>query len=508
MWDRMLEAIQNLPETWQHTRYKNVLSFKRALKRYEDEGYISIVSGKWLNANASVIVGDVADFLLAQYCLPIKYTTPELLKVYESVRESKGWKTLSERAVNAWLDKTEQKRIWMLQRDGVDEYMKYFGHTLTRKRAQWFPNAWWSIDGTKLDWIHFADNKMKMAAQLKIDVVFDVHSEKIIGWDIAYSENHAAHFRAIKMAVNNAGCRPHLFTYDRQSGHTSNKMKELYDKLPAKGGTHYPHKAGRKSSPAEQIFNRLQQQVISKMWFSDKQGIKVRKAINRPNTDFIVEYKNALPTVDELVKWWITAVNMWNDGKQEDWEYSRNERYNEETEHREEISIMDQLSMFWIDETKPKIYQPFGMALTVEGKDYLYEVYDESNNVDLEFRRKYVREKLIVRYDPERLDEFVGLYELTPNGEKRFVAYAQSKRMHESIPILKRLDADVWLKKDMDVNPNEKSRDQEAYERLLQRTGIGVEEMMAAQELNVKFQGKQPKEEQMETDKTSFYSKF
>lgn len=508
MWDRMLEAIQNLPETWQHTRYKNVLSFKRALKRYEDEGYISIVSGKWLNANASVIVGDVADFLLAQYCLPIKYTTPELLKIYENVRESKGWKSLSERAVNAWLDKTEQKRIWMLARDGREEYMKAFGHTVTRKRSEWFPNAWWAIDGTKLDLVHFANNKQKMAAELKINVVFDVYSEKIIGWDIAYSENHASHFRAIKMAVNEAGCRPFLFTYDKQSGHTSGRMQDLYDRLPAKGGTHYSHKVGRKSSPAEQIFNRLQQQVISKMWFSDKQGIKVRTAKNRPNTDFIVEYKTALPTVDEFNKIFTALVNKWNAGKQDDWEFTRTQMYNQETEHREEIDILDQLSMFWIDETNPKIYQPYGMELSVEGKDYLYEVYDEANEIDEEFRRKYVREKLIVRYDPERLSEFVGLYELTPSGEKKFVAYAQSKRNHETIPILKREAADEWLKKDVSVRDSELKRDQEAYERLIQRTGITRESLIEEQELMVKFQGHLPKEEQMETDRTSFYSKF
>ena len=413
-----------------------------------------------------------------------------------------------QRAVGAWLDKTEQKRIWMLARDGKDNYMKHFGHTVTRNRSQWFPNAWWAIDGTKLDLVHFANNKQKMAAELKINVVFDVHSEKIIGWDIAYSENHASHFRAIKMAVNEAGCRPHLFTYDKQSGHTSAKMQDLYNKLPAKGGTHYSHKVGRKSSPAEQIFNRLQQQVISKMWFSDKQGIKVRTATNRPNTDFIVEYKEALPTVDELMNWWIIAVNKWNAGKQEGWEYSRTERYNEPTEHRQEISIMDQLSMFWIDETKPKIYYGHGMPLTVEGRDYLYEVYDENNAIDIEFRRKYVREKLIVRYDPERLDEFVGLYELTASGEKTFVAYAQSKRLHESIPILKRDDADVWLKKDVSARNDEETRDQQAYERLTQRTGITREVLIELQELDAKFQGKLQKAEQMETDTASFYSKF
>ena len=508
MWDRMLEAIGNLPENWLHTRYKNVLSFKRAVKKYEDEGYSSIVSGKWMNSNPSKIVDDVADFIMSQYCLPIKYTITEVLRIYESVREAKGWKQLSERSIGAWLDKTEQKRIWMLARDGKDEYMKHFGHTVSRNRTQWFPNAWWAIDGTKLDLVHFANNSQKMAAELKINVVFDVYSERIIGWDIAYSENHASHFRAIKAAVNESGCRPFLFTYDKQSGHTSTKMQDLYDKLPAKGGTHYSHKVGRKSSPAEQIFNRLQQQVISKMWFSDKQGIKVRTATNKPNTDFIVEYKSALPTVDEFNKIFSALVNKWNAGKQENWTINRNQMYAQATEHREEINLMDQLSMFWIDETKSKKYYAHGMPLTVEGQDYLYEVYDETNNVDLEFRRKYVGENLIVRYDPERLDDFIGLYELTPSGEKRFIAYAQSKRMHESIPVLMKENSKSLLLQDIEVRNAELQRDHEAYERLINRTGITRESMIEEQELMIKFQGVVPKQEQMETDKSSFYSKF
>lgn len=508
MWDRMLEAIGNLPETWMHTRYKNVVSFKRAIQKYDDESYGSIVSGKWMNSNPSKIIGDVADFILSQYCLPVKYTITDVLRIYESVRENKGWKSLTERAVGTWLDKAEQKRIWMLARDGREEYMKHFGHTVTRNRTQWFPNAWWAIDGTKLDLVHFANNKQKMAAELKINVVFDVYSEKIIGWDIAYTENHASHFRAIKMAVNEAGCRPFLFTYDKQSGHTSNKMQDLYDKLPAKGGTHYSHKVGRKSSPAEQIFNRLQQQVISKMWFSDKQSIKVRTANNKPNTDFIVEYKSALPTVDEFNKIFQALVNKWNAGKQEDWDYNRTQMYDQETEHREEINIMDQLSMFWIDETKTKKYYAHGMPLTVEGKDYIYEVYDEANNVDLDFRRKFVGENLIVRYDPERLDEFVGLYELTPSGEKRFVAYAQSKRMHESIPVLMKDNSKELLLRDISIRDIELKRDQEAYERLIQRTGISRESLIEEQELMVKFQGHLPKKEQMETDSSGFYSRF
>lgn len=508
MWERMLTAIQNLPSTWLHTRYKNVLSFRRAFKKYEDDGYASIVSGKWLNTNSTKIADDVADWILAQYCLPIKYTISEVHALYDSVREIKGWKPVSERAMGLWLDKTEQKRIWMLARDGREEYMKVFGHTVTRSRSQWFPNAWWAIDGTKLDLVHFANNKQKMAAELKINVVFDVYSEKIIGWDIAYSENHASHFRAIKQAVNVSGCRPFLFTYDKQSGHTSQRMQDLYDRLPAKGGTHYSHKVGRKSSPAEQIFNRLQQQVISKMWFSDKQGIKVRKATNRPNTDFIVEYKNALPTVDEFNKIFLALVNKWNAGKQEGWTISRNEKFEQKTEHQEAINMMDQLSLFWIDETKEKKYYSHGLPLTVEGKDYLFEVYDAAGKVDIDFRRKWVNEKLIVRYDPEYLNDYVALYELTPSGEKRFVAYAQTKRTHESIPVLMKENSKAQLLEDISIRDAELKRDQDAYEKLLERTGISREALIEEQELMVKMQGHLPKEEQMNTDKNTFYSRF
>ncbi len=115
---------------------------------------------------------------------------------------------------------------------------------------------------------------------------------------------------------------------------------------------------------------------------------------------------------------------------------------------------------------------------------------------------------MIVRYEPERLDEFVGLYELTPSGEKRFVAYAQSKRMHESIPVLMKENSKALLLKDVEARDLEFKRDQEAYERLIERTGISRESLIEEQELMVKFQGHLPKEAQMETDSGAFHSRF
>ena len=500
MWQKMLESIQNLPSSWLHKRYSNLQSFKRSLKRFQTEGYESIVSGKFLNDNSAKITGEVAEFLLAQYFLPVKYTVPELMDIYNDVRISKGWPEITERAVNTWLEKPEQKRKWFIRRHGREGFMKVFGHTLTRDKSEWFPNSYWAIDGTKLDLVHYSANSTKMGAELKINLLFDIYSEKIIGWDLALSENHASHFRTVKMAVNTAGCKPYLFTYDKQSGHTSARMQDLYSRLVAHGGTHYSHKVGRKSSPAEQIINRFQQQMISKMWYSDKQSIKVRKLDNKPNMDFLVEYKEGLPTKEELYKVVAVLVDRWNNMKKRSFAYTRNEMYAEEPLKYEPIDTLDMISMFWIEETKPKKYYGSGMPMTVEGKDYEYEVYNADGSIDMDFRRKYVGEKLIVRYDPEYLNEMVELWELTDSGDKRFLAHALPKRKHQVIPALMHPGADEWRIKDMEVREQEYLQVLRECEEIEQRTGITVERLIEQQELAVKMHGKMPKELEMATD--------
>ncbi|MGV0980452.1 integrase catalytic domain-containing protein [Empedobacter falsenii] len=509
MWSKMLEAIQNLPTTWLHTRYKNELSFKRAFKKYLNDGYEANVSGKFLNTNTVKITGDIADFLLAQYCLPIKYSVPEVMDVYNEVREKNGWKSIAEKTILTWLNKPEQMRKWYAARHGKDAYMKKYGHSLSRDRSDFFPNSWWSIDGTKLDWVHYEDNKQKMAASMKIDVVFDVYSEKIIGWDIAFTENHAAHFRAIKQAVNVAGARPYLLTYDNQSGHKSSKMQDLYDRLMPEKGTHYPHMVGRKTgSPAEQIFNRLQQQVIGKMWFSDKQSIKVRKEDNKPNTDFLIEFKGALPTKEELWQWFELAVIQWNSKSRRDMTICRNDLYAEEAPFRSELDYMDQMSLFWLDESKPKKYYGHGMPMTVEGKDYLFEVYDENGQIDMEFRRNYVGEQLIVRYDPEQLDQYIALYKLNAKNEKVFVAYAEKKRTYQQIPVLMKEHSRDQMLKDIAVREDEFKRDLAEAEAIMKRAGVTVETMIEDQETAMKFKGHLPKEEQMQADIDEYHRKW
>lgn len=509
LWENISNAVNQLSsEKFPHSVPGNLRSIERAYKKYKTEGYGSLVHGGVGNDNRTKIAGDIADYILATYCLPNKPMIPTVLALYDSARVKKGWPTLSESAIQQFLDKPENQRIWTLGRHGRDEYDRKFGHKLSRDRSQWFPNAYWAIDGSKLDWIHYFDNDLGMAAKLKMNPVFDVYSEVILGNSYSETERHTDHFTSLKAAMNFTQSRPFKLTYDNQSGHKSKRMQELYDGLIAQGGgVHHPTKAYAKSNPAEQIFNRFQQQVISTFWFSDKQSIKSRDINNTPNIDFIKSHKHQLMNKKQLFKAWELAVKKWNNaphpliaGK------TRLEVYQETATMTESIDFLEMINLFWVDESKLIKYGNDGLTIHISGEKYMFEVYDADNKIDIEFRRLNIGKRFIVRYDPEELGSYVQLLELTAEGEKVFSAHAQPKRKHQEIPVLfKDGEKELWHQ-DFSVREMELERDKKQLAALRQKTGITPEQLIEDQELMIKMGGDLPKDTRSDVEANSVFS--
>ncbi len=531
LWTRFTKSIHNLSSEIKERYTFNLPTNPRALrakyeacilqkanKRYSRTGLEGLIHDNYCNNNSTKITDEIGDWLMAYYCLPLNYSIYELWKEYNKVRCENGWTVLSEGGIHNFIMKPENERIWTLARDGEDAYIKKYGHTLSKDKNRLFPNAHWAIDGTKLDAVHYWDTTSKMAAVCKINVVIDVYSEKILGYSFSMTENHVDHFIAVKSAVNEAGAKPYLFTYDAQSAHRSKRMQQLYTKLIEKGGAHYHHKVGRKSNPIEHVFNRLQQQVIMKRWFSDGQSIKSKQERSKANMDFIHENKGALPTFEELQMHWEIMVEEWNSmTRSKKTTKTRNEFYQETSTYSKEIDIQERISMFWIDETKPKKYYAHGMPLTVAGEDYLFEVYDADGQIDLDFRRKYVQQKMIVSYDPEYLDNYVALYRLNENEEKVFVAYAEKKRRNVEVAMLQKDGERAQMLKDLEVREKEKANDWNDYLALVERTGISREALIEEQnswvdknnsEFSQKRVGYATKEENLESDSTSLFDKM
>lgn len=503
IWENVSDAVNQLNDKrWQHNLPSVAKRLKERYERYVSEGYASFIHKNEGNQHTAKIIGDRADFILAFYSLPNKLTIPMVHEEYNKVREENEWPTVTEASIYNFLFEPENERIWTLARHGKQTWANKFQHSLKRDKRSWFPNVYWAIDGTKLDWIHYEETSgNKMGAKLRINVIFDVYSEKIIGWSFSETEDHTDHFRAVKMAVNHAEKRPYLFTYDNQSGHKSARMQELYSNIIAvNGGVHYPHPAYKKNNPAEQLFKRIQQQVINRFWYSDGQSVTVKRDDNKPNLDFITENKHLLKSKAELYRAWETAVNLWNGAKHPHFEETRNEVYNHEMPMCEELSLAEIMQYMWINETRGNTYRREGITLTIKDRDYIFEVYNQDKTIDLEFRRKNVGKKFIVRYDPENLDVFVQLFEELPTGEKIFVANAEPKRMHIDIPVLMEDgDKQIWSI-DHKARQEEYNRDLADLEALRKRTGITPEKMIEQQELLVKFKGHLPKKEAIAID--------
>ncbi|MAX81719.1 MAG: hypothetical protein CL843_16275 [Crocinitomicaceae bacterium] len=496
-WINVTAAIHELDRgTYPHSIKNNHRAVKRKYDKYIEHSYQGLIHGSEGNNNPEKITGEILDWWIAIHSMPMKFSVPQEMVRYNSIREEKGWPSLTHQAVNKRLHEPEIERKWYLGRHGEDAYMAKYSHFIKRKRDNWFPNAYWVIDGSKLDWVHYYDNDQKMAAHLKIDVVIDVYSEKIIGYSFSETEDHTDHFTAVKMSVNNSGVHPYLFTYDGQSGHTSSMMQSLYDRLVAHPkGDHYKHKARRKGNPIEQIFSRLQRQVLNIMWNSDKQSIKSRDIDAKLNKEFILEYKHLLKPKQDLLKAFKAMVNIWNSAKHPHFDSSRNEVFQHEMPMRQEISFIDQVEMFWIQARRPSTYGRGGLELEVKGTTYWFEVLDSDNRIDISFRRKYVGKKFVVKYDPEYLSEFIRLYLPDSDGNLDFIANAQTKRAHEVIPALKEEGDDARFRRDYQVREIEMSLDEADMIAARKRAGITPEVIIEEQELLMKMGGSLPKKE-------------
>jgi hypothetical protein len=479
-----------------HRLPSNYRALDNKLKKFLTEGADSLIHKAVGNTNSKKIKGKAAEWILDFYSLPNKPVVPVLFMEYMKIRAVYGFPVITESAISKWLTEPKQEKRWYLPRHGKAEWRNKFGHKMTRDKASLFPNAYWAIDGTKLDWVHLKDNSNGMGADIKIDVVFDVYSEKIIGYSFSQSETHIDHFNALKMSVNDTLKRPFLLTYDGQSGHTSKPMQELYSKVvdPFKG-KHYKHAARQHGSPVEQLFARFQKQVLNRKWFSDKQGMRTKTMDSRPNMDFLMEHRHELSKIEALEKVFKACVLEWNTSKHPKHEETRQSVHqNHEEILASPISYLQYIDLFWVFTPQARNYDTDGIKPIIGKKQYHFEVYDENDEVDIDFR-DYTHKKFFIQYDPSHLDNYVRLYLKLPNGEKRYIKDAQPKRLTQILPALMTPAATAQMRKDRQVRSTELERIEKENAKRQMRTGLTADSLVENQELEFKIGGKLPKQQ-------------
>lgn len=484
---------------------------ERKWKLYSGGGihrnYQTLIHGGVGNQSALKIKGEQAKWILTYYAQPNKCETHELWREYRKKAKSAGWPDLTENAIYLWLQKPAQKKKWILGRDGKEEFIKQFGHKLTLDKSGLFPFAHLVIDGSKLDWLHYKEEASnKMGADIKANYIFDLYSEKIVGWDLSTTEDHSSHFRAWKMAIESIGVKPPVISYDNQSGHKSEVMQRLYDKLVCTGGMHYPNRPREHGSPAENLIGRFQKEVLNRMYFSDKQSPTSRSNDSKPNVEFINRIKHKLKSSESFNEIFEYCVEIWNNDPHPSLGCTRAEAAEHTHDYNhEEVTTLDRMQLFWVITKKPSTYRRDGIEITVGKKAWKFEVYDADGNVDLNFRDRYTGSSFYVQYDPDQLDNYVRLYLALPSGEMHgYVTDAQKVKRVKPTPVLMDEHDKNRFRKMYKVRDAELERIEAELELLRQETGLTEEALIERQELNLKFRGSLPKEERSASESNAY----
>lgn len=410
---------ENLPLPKAYSR------LQQKVKQYKTDGAHCVISKKFGNQNTAKINAAISDWLIAQYAQSNKPDTEILTLWYLQAARENQWPAVTESAIYQHLKKPDIKPMWYMGRHGLTEWKRKYERT-NKLFLPTVRDAMWIGDGTKLDF-YYQDSKGAKAT-LKIYIIGDVYSEKILGYDVAFTEDFKSQYRASKMALQTAGAKPYQWLYDGQGGHVKKESQDFMTRATTK--RHFRSRPYRSSGRSiEQMFNRFQQKVLRRYWFSTGQSVKGRNLNNRPNMDFIKSKIKQLPCEAEIRALVPTLIDEWNEGTHPRHNKSRNELYatSVNPEHNP-LEIWDMVDLFWHITQKPSEYRKSGLKIQVSNCQYEYEVQDENGNPDVEFMSRNIGRKFTVKYDPDDMSA-VRLYTIDHSLDLRFVAEAKAKEV-------------------------------------------------------------------------------
>lgn len=152
----------------------------------------------------------------------------------------------------------------------------------------------WEIDATRMNILahQTQDEKGNKAEKfLFVIAVRDVYSGDVLGYDFAYSENHSAYLRALRMAVEETGYLPYSLTCDRFPGHNTDEAKTFFERLKMLGVqvnvTHNPQGKAK----IERWFGTLQSVVLMGSQYYYGEGIQSRRLSAHRSSEFLSELK-------------------------------------------------------------------------------------------------------------------------------------------------------------------------------------------------------------------------
>lgn len=418
-------AVANLPETWVHNLPTNARSLQNKYKKFNTEGYESLIHGKFGNKDSEKITEESKFWIIQRWADRVNKcaTFAQLFNEYNHMAEANGWKILkSDETLKLFLNREDIKPMWWGYRYGELKLKEKFMLQLSTKLPTVRDSLWYS-DGTKLNYFYIGTNGKVETCQ--VYEVIDAYSEVLLGYHISTSENYEAQYAAYKMAVQTSGHRPYQIVFDNQGGHKKLESGNFLSRIAHISNNSQPYNG--KSKTIENIFSRLQQNHLKKDWFFTGQNITAKKTESKANQEFILANKANLPTLEEVKAVYAKRRNEWNNAPHPQSGQTRiGMYYSSNNPKAPAVDIFDMVNMFWIERPDTVKLNAYGLTFTDSKVKYTYIVYDENGEPDIEWIARNIDKKFTIKYDPEDRSS-IYLYERTPKGDLRFITEARTK---------------------------------------------------------------------------------
>jgi hypothetical protein len=418
VWETIYGTVDKLRLDPGHTLPESRARLRDKINEYKKRGYVCLISGKLGNTNPEKITEEGGTFLVMQKRRRVPVLTDaQIMEEYNRVAPNYGWKKLeSVSSVTKYLNAPENVQRWY---DAVYGELKAYQKFRYKFRTVLpeYRDALWYGDGTKLNLYYKAyENRSLVMKTTQVYEVMDAYSEVLLGYHISDSENYEAQYNAYRMAVETANARPFEIVVDNQGAHKKLDNSGFMRRICRLQRYTAPYRASAKS--IESVFGRFQEQVLGADWRFTGQNITARSERSRANLEFVMDNKEKLFTLDELKAAYAEARDRWNHMPHPATGIPRIEMYRSSTNPKAEpVDRLDMIEMFWLMTPKPSTFTASGLTITIDKRQYTYDVYTPDGLPDLLFRKRNIGKKFYTQYDPNDLTQ-VRLYEMTASGPR------------------------------------------------------------------------------------------
>jgi hypothetical protein len=204
-WSELADAATELKEALGHTLPENPIRLKQRLEMYKASGYVSLISGKFLNTNAARIVDPQQEATIRQLLRKHNnFDNGQIQSIYNTVAQSLGWDSITAATV------ANYKKKWGLETFSGRRGEIAFDNNkamLVKRSAPTQPLYYWTADGWDVELLYqktetdqAGNSRTTYHNRLTAVIILDPSHKYPIGYAIGTHETP----QLIKEAMRNA----------------------------------------------------------------------------------------------------------------------------------------------------------------------------------------------------------------------------------------------------------------------------------------------------------------